>query len=162
MWLGLLDKTAFVFQYKKIRHGSLVTSYTLLTTCECCALQWFSTKTLSTPNQNNMSYQRRFTSYDQLQNSRSCSVTTHMHASVLHPIFVLLGGSGVRSSPVICVCPCGLKELATALRVGRGPWVGTLTLILSSSLRRSEKRPVLGGSSSFWRCPVATHKDSVL
>lgn len=63
-----------------------------------------------------------------------------------------------RCSPVICVCPCGLKELATGLRVGRGPWVGTatLTLILSSSLRRSEKRPVLGGSSSFWRCPAVT------
>lgn len=23
-------------------------------------------------------------------------------------------------SPVICVCPCGLKELAAVLRVGRG------------------------------------------
>lgn len=60
-----------------------------------------------------------------------------------------------RCSPVICVWPCGLKELATGLRLGRGPWVGTLTLtlILSSSLRRSENSPVLGGSSSFWRCP---------
>lgn len=66
-------------------------------------------------------------------------------------------------SPAICVCPCGLKELATVLRVGRGPWVGTvtLTLILSSSLRRSEKRPVFGGSSSFWRCPVVTQENRV-
>ena len=83
---------------------------------------------------------------------------------VICKTFLRLPDGVTGRSPVICVWPCGLKELAPGLRFGRGPWVGTptLTLILSSSLRRSENSPVLGGSSSFWRCPVDTQQHSFI
>lgn len=70
-------------------------------------------------------------------------------------------------TPEICVCPCGLKEFAAALRDGRGLCVGTATLMVlwrrrSSSLRRSENNPGFGGSSSFCLCPKTTSRPKVL